>query len=110
MIMNDQTLQFLYRAVILTVCLLTGGMFVFLFVVALALGDGEAVRIIDSMQPMFIGTLGAMVTTVLGSHAAGAYIAKQVSAVRIAGVAAGQPTGLSGSAQPTSAAAGSEAA
>ena len=96
MLMNDQTLQFLYRTVIVTVCLLTGGIFVFLAIAALALGDGEAVRIIDAMMPMFLGALGAMVTTVLGSHAAGAYIAKQVSAVRIA--TAGQPATGSGAA------------
>ena len=93
MLMNDQTLQFLYRTVILTVCLLTAGIFIFLAIAALALGDGEAVRIIDAMMPMFLGALGAMVTTVLGSHAAGAYIAKQVSAVRIAGVPPGQTAG-----------------
>lgn len=89
--MNDQTQQFLYRSVIMTVCLLTGAIFVFLFVSAIVLGDGEAVRIIGALQPAAISCLAAMVTTALGSHVAGAYIASQMTQAHIAEVNAAAP-------------------
>ena len=88
---NSDTQQFLYRAVISTVCGLTGAIFVFIAVVALRLGDGEAVAITNAMTPLFISLIGGMTTAVLGVHAAGAYGAKQMAAVHIAQITA-QPT------------------
>ena len=88
---DNQTQQFLYRAVIGTVCGITGAIFIFLFVAAIKLGDGEAVRIIDAMTPLAVSCLGTMTATVLGSHAAGAYVARQMAQVHIAQVNAAVP-------------------
>lgn len=89
--MNDQTQQFLYRSVIITVCGLTAAIFIFLFVAAITLGDGEAIRIIESLQPEAISCLAAMVATALGSHVAGAFIASQMTQAHIAEVNASAP-------------------
>ena len=98
---SDTTQQFLYRAVIGTVCGITGAIFIFLFIAALTLGDGEAVRIIDAMTPLAVTSLGAMVTTALGSHAAGAYVARQMAQVHIAQIQA--PAAVAAAAAPAAA-------
>ena len=88
---DTQTQQFLYRAVISTVCGLTSLILIFICVMAFHLGDGEAVSITNAMTPLFISLIGGMTTLVLGVHAAGAYGAKQMAAVHIAQITA-QPT------------------
>ena len=88
---NDQTTQFLYRAVIISVCLITGAITIFLFITALALGDGEAIKIISAMLPLLQTLIGAMVATVSVTHVAGAYVARQMAQVHIAQVNAAAP-------------------
>ena len=85
---DNATQQFLYRAVIVTVCGLTTGILIFIAVMAFHLGDGEAVSITNAMTPLFISLIGGMTTLVLGVHAAGAYGAKQMAAVHIAQITA----------------------
>lgn len=102
---NSDTQQFMYRVFIGTACFVLAACFVFLFVAALHFGDGEGVKIIDAIQPLAISLLGGLVTTFLGSHAAGAYVAKQQAQVSIA-TASGGPTSAT-SVDATAQAAGS---
>lgn len=73
---SPQTQQFMFKAVVLTVCAILVGSFLFMFAAALKLGDGEAVRIIDAMQTPVLGAFGTLIAFLTGHQASQALIAK----------------------------------
>jgi hypothetical protein len=65
---DNSTTQFVFR---LFACVLAGAIvaiLVFLIVLGLVQGDGEAKALADTFTPLLMASLGAMVTIFLGSH------------------------------------------
>lgn len=76
---NQSTQQFMYRVVILTVCIILVGSFAFMFVTAYHLGDGEAVRIIEALRTPILGAFGTLIAFMGGHQAMSTLIAKFTS-------------------------------
>lgn len=62
---DQSTQQFAFKALVVTFCVLLGAGFIFIGVVALQQGDGEAVRFAGALEPLILGaflTIGGIVT------------------------------------------------
>lgn len=64
--MDNSTQQFAYRWFITTVCGLIAGMALYMFAIGIIQGDGEAVKIIDSLYPIMRDTLAALLLMITG--------------------------------------------
>ena len=96
--MDSQTQQFMYRWFIGTICLSIGGMFLYMFGVGIVHGDGEAVRVIDTLQPMLRDAFIALLAMTTGHQVVSAVLSRQQTAEAKAttatqGAADGQPVG-----------------
>ena len=97
--MDTATQQLMYRAFIVTFCVTTGLILLFMMGSAVVLGDGEAIKIIDALKPVAIGNIAAMATAITAHQWASASVSK-AQAVANAGLPVATPAALPVAATP----------
>lgn len=80
--MDQSTTQFVYRAVVIIIGAVLGVCLLIVAAVVLRYGDGEAIKIADTLTPWVLSTVGSLIAFVVGHQLASARIANTSNGIK----------------------------